>query len=58
LTVEEVIQTWGCKQNCLRDLDARIIFNECYLAWGKTNEERATSMLQRLGSSKCRVRGK
>jgi hypothetical protein len=58
LRVEEKIQRRRCKQNCRWNLDTRVIFNECYSAWRKKYEERATWMLQRLDSSKCRVRGK
>jgi hypothetical protein len=58
VSVEEAIQKRGCKQNCLRDLDVGVILNKRYSAWGKKYEERATWMLQRLDSSKCRVRGK
>jgi hypothetical protein len=58
LSAQEAIRTGGCKQNCLQDLDARVILNERYSACGKKYEERAIWMLQRLDSSKCRVRGK
>jgi hypothetical protein len=60
VTLQSVLcakETGACKRNCLRDVDAKYVLDQRYMAWGQKYEARATWIMQMLNAFFTRTEG-